>query len=128
MDGNGRGWIQNGRIAISTVQVETFSPLLKNAEYAFLIPVTDGVKQDEAKVVIEYAIVTLDNNLLGGHSCTEDTKELSLPAGILQQGKAYNLAFTIKVNAVELSATPETWTEANSQESETKIDVPKTNN
>lgn len=107
---------------------KTSSPLLKNAEYAFLIPVKDGVKQDDAKVVIEYAIVTIDKNLSDGHSCTEDTKELSLPAGILQQGKAYNLAFTIKVNAVELSAKPESWTEANSQESETKIDVPKTNN
>lgn len=69
----------------------------KKPYYLFLIPAedwnqdvmkTDGLADKTAAVKFTYDIVTVDNRLATGYSCTEATKTVYLPAGILRQGKA----------------------------------------
>lgn len=99
-----------------TTQVSLF----KANEYLFLIPVADTESTESPKpavnatATISYDIVTEDSNLDAGYSCTSATKTVSLPAGTLVQGKAYNYVFTINVNKVELSATLDSWSDATS--------------
>lgn len=99
-------------------------------EYLFLIPSNYaddkgklvGLKANTTSATITYDIITEDSNLENGYSKTSATKTVYLPAGIMQQGKAYNLTFTIAVDQVKLDATVEDWKTATNSD----IDVPYT--
>lgn len=101
-------------------------------EYLFLIPSNYaddkgklvGLKANTTSATITYDIITEDSNLEDGYSKTSATKTVYLPAGIMQQGKAYNLTFTIAVDQVKLDATVADWDTAT--DSDSKIDVPYT--
>lgn len=100
--------------------------LFNENQYLFLIPAkdkTNGLKANSTSATITYDIITEDGNLENGYSKTSATKTVYLPAGIMQQGKAYNLTFTIAVDQVKLDATvePDWGTDTNSD-----IDVPYT--
>ncbi len=100
--------------------------LFNENQYLFLIPAkdkTNGLKANTTSATITYDIITEDSNLEDGYSKTSATKTVYFPAGIMQQGKAYNLTFTIAVDQVKLDATVEpNWnTDTNSD-----IDVPYT--
>ena len=104
--------------------------LFNENQYLFLIPSNYaddkgklvGLKANTTSATITYDIITEDSNLKDGYSKTSATKTVYLPAGIMQQGKAYNLTFTIAVDQVKLDATVEDWkTDTNSD-----IDVPYT--
>lgn len=90
--------------------------LFQENHYAFFIPVTEGLsKADDSQtsstetVTISYDVVTEDTNLAAGYTCASATKTIALPAGILKQGVAYTLTFTINVNEVKLSAEAAEW-------------------
>ncbi len=89
----------------------TQTSLLDANQYFFLIPVAGGTQANDAKVTIDYEIVTKDASLDAGYSQTFSTKTVSVPAGILEQGKAYSVNFTIYVDAIEVSATVANWDE-----------------
>lgn len=100
-------------------------------EYLFLIPSNYaddkgklvGLKANTTSATITYDIITEDSNLEDGYSKTSATKTVYLPAGIMQQGKAYNLTFTIAVDQVKLDATAADWdTDTNNSD----INVPYT--
>lgn len=99
-------------------------------EYLFLIPSDNvdgngklvGLKANSTSATITYDIITEDSNLEDGYSKTSATKTVYLPAGIMQQGKAYNLTFTIAVDQVKLDATVADWDKATNSD----IDVPYT--
>ena len=90
---------------------DTAERLFKTNEYVFLIPVTNGLTSGKATATIAYDIVTEDDKLAAGYSCSSATKEVNLPAGTLKQGEAYIYTFTIKLNEVKLTATVDTWKE-----------------
>lgn len=99
--------------------------LFNENQYLFLIPAkdkTNGLKANTTSATITYDIITEDSNLEDGYSKTSATKTVYLPAGIMQQGKAYNLTFTIAVDQVKLDATVEDWKTATNSD----IDVPYT--
>lgn len=84
--------------------------LFNTNQYLFLIPAkdkTNGLTANTTSATITYDIITEDSNLEDGYSKTSATKTVYLPAGIMQQGKAYNLTFTIAVDQVKLDATVE---------------------
>lgn len=83
--------------------------LFNENQYLFLIPAekATGLKANSTSATITYDIITEDGNLEDGYSKTSATKTVYLPAGIMQQGKAYNLTFTIAVDQVKLDATVE---------------------
>ncbi len=87
----------------------TQTPLLDTNQYFFLIPVSGGTTENGATVTIDYEIVTRDASLAAGYSQTFSTKTVSVPGGILQQGKAYSVNFTIYVDAIEVSAEVADW-------------------
>lgn len=89
----------------------TAENLFRTNEYVFLIPVTNGLTSGKATATIAYDIVTEDDKLAAGYSCSSATKEVNLPAGTLKQGEAYIYTFTIKLNEVKLTATVDTWKE-----------------
>lgn len=99
--------------------------LFNENQYLFLIPAekATGLTAKSISATITYDIITEDSNLKDGYSKTSATKTVFLPEGIMQQGKAYNLTFTIAVDQVKLDATVEpNWnTDTNSD-----IDVPYT--
>lgn len=105
--------------------------LFNTNQYLFLIPSNKldnegkpaGLEANTTSATIEYDIITEDGNLEDGYSKTSATKTVYLPEGIMQQGKAYNLTFTIAVDQVKLEATvePDWNTDTNSD-----IDVPYT--
>lgn len=109
------------------IALEGTSPvkLFNTNQYLFLIPAPKetGLTENSTSATITYDIITEDSNLEDGYSKTSATKTVYLPAGIMQQGKAYNLTFTIAVDQVKLDATVEPkWnTDTNSD-----IDVPYT--
>lgn len=99
--------------------------LFNTDQYLFLIPAkdkTNGLKANTTSATITYDIITEDSNLEDGYSKTSATKTVYLPAGIMQQGKAYNLTFTIAVDQVKLDATVADWDTATNS----GIDVPYT--
>ena len=100
--------------------------LFNTGQYLFLIPAkdkTNGLKANSTSATIAYDIITEDSNLENGYSKTSATKTVYLPEGIMQQGKAYNLTFTIAVNQVKLDAKVEPdWDKATNSD----IDVPYT--
>lgn len=99
-------------------------------EYLFLIPSNKldnegkpaGLDANSTSATITYDIITEDGNLEDGYSKTSATKTVYLPAGIMQQGKAYNLTFTIAVDQVKLDATVANWDTATNSD----INVPYT--
>lgn len=99
-------------------------------EYLFLIPSNKldnegkpaGLDANSTSATITYDIITEDSNLEDGYSKTSATKTVYLPAGIMQQGKAYNLIFKIAVDQVKLDATVADWDAATNSD----IDVPYT--
>ena len=97
---------------------------LFNNQYLFLIPAPNetGLTANSISATITYDIITEDSNLEDGYSKTSATKTVYLPAGIMQQGKAYNLTFTIAVDQVKLDATAADWDAATNSD----IDVPYT--
>lgn len=100
--------------------------LFNTDQYLFLIPAkdkTNGLTENSTSATITYDIITEDSNLEDGYSKTSATKTVYLPAGIMQQGKAYNLTFTIAVDQVKLDATVAKWETATS---DSNIDVPYT--
>ena len=98
--------------------------LFNTNQYLFLIPAekATGLDANSTSATITYDIITEDGNLEDGYSKTSATKTVYLPAGIMQQGKAYNLTFTIAVDQVKLDATVEDWKTATNS----GIDVPYT--
>ena len=99
--------------------------LFNTGQYLFLIPAkdeTNGLEANNTSATITYDIITEDSNLEDGYSKTSATKTVYLPAGIMQQGKAYNLTFTIAVDQVKLDATAADWDAATNSD----IDVPYT--
>lgn len=124
-------WTISGKDIISStnkgIALEGTSPvnLFNTDQYLFLIPAKNetGLTAKSISATITYDIITEDSNLEDGYSKTSATKTVYLPAGIMQQGKAYNLTFTIAVDQVKLDAKVEPkWnTDTNSD-----IDVPYT--
>lgn len=98
--------------------------LFNENQYLFLIPAekATGLTANSTSATITYDIITEDSNLEDGYSKTSATKTVYLPAGIMQQGKAYNLTFTIAVDQVKLEATVADWEKATNSD----IDVPYT--
>lgn len=98
--------------------------LFNENQYLFLIPAPKetGLTKNSTSATITYDIITEDSNLEDGYSKTSATKTVYLPEGIMQQGKAYNLTFTIAVDQVKLDATVEDWKTATNSD----IDVPYT--
>lgn len=120
--------IDNSVASKKGIALEGTSPvdLFNTNQYLFLIPAkdkTNGLKENTTSATITYDIITEDSNLEDGYSKTSATKTVYLPAGIMQQGKAYNLTFTIAVDQVKLDATVEPdWDKATNSD----IDVPYT--
>lgn len=108
------------------IALEGTSPvdLFNTNQYLFLIPAAnaEGLQANNTSATITYDIITEDSNLEDGYSKTSATKTVYLPAGIMQQGKAYNLTFTIAVDQVKLDATVADWDTATNS----GIDVPYT--
>ena len=98
--------------------------LFNENQYLFLIPAekTTGLGANTTSATITYDIITEDSNLEDGYSKTSATKTVYLPAGIMQQGKAYNLTFPIAVDQVKLDATVADWNTATNGD----INVPYT--
>lgn len=124
-------WTISGKDIISStnkgIALEGTSPvdLFNTNQYLFLIPAkdkTNGLTANSTSATIKYDIITEDGNLEDGYSKTSATKTVYLPAGIMQQGKAYNLTFTIAIDQVKLDATVEDWKTATNSD----IDVPYT--
>lgn len=88
--------------------------LFSNDQYLFLIPVNNAsgtAAQGDVSVKITYTIVTKASADSDNASMSENTKTVQLPAGILQKGAAYELIFTISLNAVKLTVDKvEGWT------------------
>ena len=98
--------------------------LFNENQYLFLIPAPNetGLTKNSTSATITYDIITEDGNLENGYSKTSATKTVFLPEGIMQQGKAYNLTFTIAVDQVKLDATVADWDKATNGD----INVPYT--
>ena len=105
--------------AVRDLKSATAEALFKTDGYLFLIPVEGGLAENKAAVTFKYDIVTKDANLKDGYSCTEATKTVYLPAGLLQQGKAYNVTFTFNVDQIEVAASVADW--ATDETSEVKV-------
>ena len=98
--------------------------LFNENQYLFLIPAPNetGLTKNSTSATITYDIITEDGNLEDGYSKTSATKTVYLPEGIMKQGEAYNLTFTIAVDQVKLEATVAGWDTATNSD----INVPYT--
>ena len=108
--------------AVRDLKSETAEALFNTDGYLFLIPVEGGLAENQAAVTFKYDIVTKDDNLNAGYSCTEATKTVYLPEGLLKQGKAYNVTFTFNVDQIEVAASVADW----ATDETSNVDVPFT--
>lgn len=107
--------------AISGVSVGTTTPvsLFETDEYLFLIPVAGEsglATAGDVKMKIAYDIVTVDGAVNGGYTATPAVKEISLPAGALKQGVAYEYTLIFGLNEIVLSADVDDWDTATWEE------------
>lgn len=115
-------------IAAAKISSTTATSILAEDQYLFLIPPygTTGIK-DENDICVEltYEIISYDANSSNANKLFREsyTKELSLPVGSLQEGKAYNAVITIGLDDVVLSANAIDWTEENINTVPTDITV-----
>ncbi len=99
----------NGGASISATAEANRSEATK---YLFMLPAAtpDGtVTAGDIQVVFDYDIVTVDDALNLGYSCTSATKVVNLPENVMRQGKAYRLTFTFGVDEIVVSASVEAW-------------------
>lgn len=98
--------------SVKITSITTGDNLLTTNQYLFLIPPvnTTGIAADKVKAQVDYDIVTVDSKLSGGFSKTSTSATVSLPAGTLVKGKAYDYLFTIGLEQVQISATVTDWT------------------
>ncbi len=101
-------WGANGEygeqgIVLSSSQTALF----ESDDYLFLIPVdyTQSSCSSDVSITIVYDVVTSDSCLSSGYSAIENSEVISLPSGLLLQGKAYSFNLQVGVSEVELSAT-----------------------
>ncbi len=104
----------------ATLGLTTATPvnLIKggDSQYLFLLPPNSITGLSEAKeVTIKYDIVTKDEKLDAGYSCTSETKVVKFPATLLGQGKAYKVNLKFFVDKIELSATVKDWEETSNE-------------
>ena len=90
--------------------------LLKNAEYLFLIPPSKNGIESNTDIMMEitYDIVTVDSKLTGssnGVRTIPRVEKISLPVGRLLESKAYNVVFTIGMDAITVDADVTDWDE-----------------
>ncbi len=80
--------------------------LFESDDYLFLIPVdyTQSSCSSDVSITIVYDVVTSDSCLSSGYSAIENSEVISLPSGLLLQGKAYSFNLQVGVSEVELSA------------------------
>ncbi len=87
-----------------------YSSLFADDEYLFLIPPTaDGLSEEGIQIEIVYDIVTIDSKLAAGHSATQSVYTVTLPAGTLLQGKAYNFQLEFDVTEILVRAVVIDW-------------------
>lgn len=91
----------------------TTTPVFKNNEYAFLIPVTAGVTAGKAVLVLSYDVVTKDTTVESGYVKTSATREISLTAETLKLGQAYNYNVLFTFDSVNITAAVKDWSPAN---------------
>lgn len=116
-------YTKNGILLKNTTLVTLFKKTGTVQEYLFLIPKNEvGTDADGMIIEVEYDIVTKDEALVGGYSCTSAKKEIVVPAGKLQQGKAYNFVLTFGLNEIVLDAVLTDWDEEDVNEN---VDWPK---
>lgn len=104
-----------GGYTAASVDVTGTSPteLFDTSDYFFFIPVANatGTAANDVKVEIDYDIVTVDSQLNAGHTVASNTAQVSLPAGTLKKGTAYNFNFTISMTKISVTAaTVNGWT------------------
>ena len=86
----------------------------KKQHYLFLIPPhgIEGIKSNTDVIVeLKYEIATADPSLIPEKFTPADerTVAVSLPNGTLQQGKAYNIVFTVGLDPVKVEANVTDW-------------------
>lgn len=100
--------------AIDISTSSTGVSLFPDNQYLFLIPVNNAsgtTNKGDVSVKISYMIITKASDDNDSVSTSENTKTVELPAGIFKRGSAYELIFTISLNAIKLDVTDvESWT------------------
>lgn len=94
--------------AIDISTPSTGVSLFPDNQYLFLIPVNDAsgtTNAGDVSVKISYMIITKASDTSDNVSTSENTKTVQLPANILKKGSAYELIFTISLNAIKLDVT-----------------------
>ncbi len=94
--------------------------------YVFMLPPngTTGLAADGGvKIYVEYKIITEDSNLVTEHSTIINQDIVSLPAGLLAQGVAYNINLELGLTEVKVSATVSDW---DTETSNTEVATPDT--
>ena len=85
----------------------------KKQHYLFLIPPygIEGIKNNTDVIVeLKYDVVTADPSLEAKFTPVDSrVAAVSLPTGTLQQGKAYNIVFTVGLNPVKVEANVTDW-------------------
>ncbi len=116
-------YTKNGILLKNTTAVTLFKKTDGVQEYLFLIPKNEGGTDANGMIIeVEYDIVTKDEALVGEYSCTSAKKEIVVPTGKLQQGKAYNFVLTFGLNEIVLDAQLTDWDETDDNEN---VDWPK---
>lgn len=94
----------------NAIAIEGLAPvnLFATNQYLFLLPV-ETLAAGAAQVAFDYDIVTSDSKLNGEFVKTNHKYTVSLTAGTMQQGKAYNYNFKFDVHQVKVEASVADW-------------------
>lgn len=104
------GYNKNSGVVI--LNNNTAVSLFNEHQYLFLIPVdgSTGIGAEKSMFVeLEYDIVTEDAKLVNGYTVSNNVKTVALPAGYLQQGKAYKFIFDIQLTEVKVAGYVVDW-------------------
>ncbi len=103
-------YVAENAIVLSNKNIEYQLLVPSNAEpeerYIYLIPPAGvgGALTGDIAVEFLYDIVTEDDQLMKGYTCTSSTKVVNLPMGTLKQGYSYKFSFTFCLNQIKLDA------------------------
>ena len=90
--------------------VDANGAAVKRLNYLFMIPPRgeNGIEDKDIVVELDYDVVT-ENSDINGLVAHNVGKRVSLKAGTLVQGKAYNFIFTVGLNTVDVDVNVANW-------------------
>ena len=100
-----------------------YTSLFTSGEYLFLLPPNgaEGLGAESISLKIAYDVITIDDAVESKYTQSEAVYTVTLPAGTLKQGKAYNFQLKFNASEITVNANVVDWDESEIENDDTDV-------